>query len=40
MEKVIAELVKKSVMKMKKHKMDISQGFNSDALLNAPDLLF
>ena len=39
-EKVTAEMVKKAVMKIKKHKMDISQGFNSDTLLNAPDLLF
>ena len=39
-EKMTAEVVKKAVMKMKKHKMDISQGFSSDALLNAPDLLF
>ena len=38
--KLTAEVVKKAVLKMKRHKMDISQGFSSDALLNAPDLLF
>ena len=38
--KVTADVVKKAVMKMKSHKMDISQGFSSDALLQAPDLLF
>ena len=38
--KLTGEVVKKSVLKMKRHKMDISQGFSSDALLNAPDLLF
>jgi hypothetical protein len=40
LERVTAEVVKKAVIKMKKHKMDISQGFSSDALLHAPDLLF
>ena len=39
-EKLTAEVVKQAVTKMKRHKMDISQGFSSDALLNAPDLLF
>ena len=39
-EKVTADIVEQAVTKMKKHKMDISQGFSSDALLHAPDLLF
>ena len=39
-ERVTAEVVKQAVTKMKRHKMDISQGFSSDALINAPDLLF
>ena len=39
-EKVTPEVVKKAAMIMKKHKMDVSQGFSSDALLHAPDLLF
>ena len=39
-EKVTADIVKQAVTKMRKHKMDISQGFSLDALLNAPDLLF
>ena len=34
-EKVTADIVKQDVTKMKKHKMDISQGFSSDALLHA-----
>ena len=38
--KVTAEVVKRAVLKMKRHKMDVSQGFSSDALLHAPDLLF
>ena len=39
-EKVTAKVVKQAVMKMKRHKMDISQGFSSNAVLNAHDLLF
>jgi hypothetical protein len=39
-QKLTADVVKQSVMKMKRHKMDVSQGFSSDALLHAPDLLF
>ena len=39
-EKVTGEVVKTAILKMKRHKMDISQGFSSDALLHAPDLLF
>ena len=38
--KVTAEVVKKAAMMMKPHKMDVSQGFSSDALLHAPDTLF
>ena len=40
LEKVTPEVVKKAVMIMKKRKMDVSQGFSSEALLHAPDLLF
>ena len=39
-QKVTAEVVKTAVLKMKSHKMDVSQGFSSDALLHAPDILF
>ena len=35
-----AEMVKQAAVTMKPHKMDVSQGFSSDALLHAPDLLF
>ena len=38
--KVMADVVKKAATMMKPHKMDVSQGFSSDALLHAPDLLF
>ena len=33
-------LVKKAVGTLKRHKMDVSQGYSSDALLNGPDVLF
>ena len=39
-EKITPEVVKKAAMMMKKHKMDVSQGFSSDALFHAPDRLF
>ena len=39
-EKVTAEVVKQAVLMTKPHKMDVSQGFSSDAMLNAPDILF
>ena len=39
-EKLTADVVKEAVCLMKPHKMDISQGFSSDAILHAPDLLF
>ena len=35
-----AEVVKQAAVTLKPHKMDISQGFASDALLHAPDLLY
>ena len=38
--KVTAEVVKKAATSLKPHKMDVSQGFASDALLHAPDVLF
>ena len=38
--KVTADIVKQAVCMMKPHKMDVSQGFSSDAILHAPDLLF
>jgi hypothetical protein len=38
--KVTPEVVKQAAAMMKSHKMDVSQGFSSDALLHAPDLLF
>ena len=39
-EKLTADVVKEAVCLMKPHKMDISQGFISDAILHAPDLFF
>ena len=39
-EKVTEALVKKAVGTLKSQKMDVSQGFSSDALLNGPDILF
>ena len=39
-EKVTPDIVKQAAMLMKRHKMDVSQGFSSDALLHAPDQLF
>ena len=39
-EKVTTEVVKQAALMMKPHKMDVSQGFSSDALLHAPDVLF
>ena len=38
--KVTTELVKQAACSLKPHKMDVSQGFSSDALLNRPDVLF
>ena len=38
--KLTADVVKKATMTMKSHKMDVSQGFSSDAFLKAPDELF
>ena len=38
--KLTAEVVKQAAGKMKPHRMDVSQGFSSDCLLHAPDLLF
>ena len=39
-DKLTPKLVKRAAATMKPHKMDVSQGFSSDALLRAPDLLF
>ena len=38
--KMSAEVVKHAATTLKPHKMDVSQGFASDALLHGPDLLF
>ena len=38
--KVTEALVKKAAGLLKPHKMDVSQGYSSDALLNGPDKLF
>ena len=38
--KVTPEVVKQAATTLKPHKMDVSQGFSSDTLLHAPDLLF
>jgi hypothetical protein len=38
--KVTTELVKQAATTLKPHNMDVSQGFSSDVLLHAPDLLF
>ena len=39
-EKITVEVVKSAAVKMKPHKMDISQGFTRDCFLNAPDIFF
>ena len=39
-EKVNSDIVRKAVSLMKKKKLDVSQGFSSDCLLNAPSSLF
>ena len=38
--KLSGETVKEAVTRMKPHRMDVSQGFTSDCLLHAPDILF
>ena len=38
--KMTAGVVKQATLSMKGHKMDVSQGFSSDAFLKAPDELF
>ena len=38
--KITGEIVKEAITRMKPHKMDVSQGYTSDSLLHAPDLLF
>ena len=38
--KVTTELVKRAACSLKRHKMDVSRGFTSDALLHGPDKLF
>ena len=38
--KMSAAVVKQAATSLKPHKMDVSQGFSSDALLHGPDLLF
>jgi hypothetical protein len=40
MAKLTPEVVKEAATRMKPRKMDVSQGFSSDCLLHAPDLLF
>ena len=37
---ITGEVVKTAATRMKAHKMDVSQGFSSEALQHAPDLLF
>ena len=39
-QKMTPDIVKQAAMLMKPNKMDVSQGFSSDALLHAPDHLF
>ena len=39
-EKITGDVVKKAVGLMKTRKSDVSQGFSSECLLNAPDILF
>ena len=39
-QKLTAETIKKAAGKMKPQKMDVSQGFTSDCILHAPDILF
>ena len=38
--KITPEIVKSAATRMKPKKMDVSQGFSSDCLLHAPDVLF
>ena len=38
--KMTAKVVKQAAAALKPHKMDVSQGFSSNALLHAPDFLF
>ena len=38
--KLTTELVKQAAVTLNPHKMDVSHGFTSDALLHAPDLFF
>jgi hypothetical protein len=38
--KLTAEVIKQAAMRMKPHRMDVTQGFTSDCLLHAPDLLY
>ena len=38
--KVTGEIVKEAITKMKPYKRDVSQGYTSDCLLHAPDILF
>ena len=40
MAKVTPEIVKRAAEMIKPHKMYVSQGFSSDSLLHATDLLF
>ena len=39
-EKVTGRIVQQAAMKMKPGKVDVSQGYSSDSLLNAPPILF
>ena len=38
--KLTPEVVKAAAVRMKPHKMDVFQGFASDCLLHAPDIMF
>ena len=38
--KITGEVVKQAACKMKPGKGDVSEGYTSDAILNAPDILF
>ena len=39
-DKLTMEKVKSAAVRMKPHKMDVTQGFTSDCFLHAPDILF
>ena len=39
-EKITGSVVKEAVTSMKAGKGDVSEGYTSDALMNAPDMMF